>query len=92
MVYGDVYLDVAVKDDGQSGLVTRGARVESHTSATSQQHNAESTALDTDDAVTRSSPSKMGVAIKRQEESSQGHMPPMPRESMRSATCPMGKI
>jgi hypothetical protein len=35
---------------------------------------AESTGSDTEDAITGSSPSKMGVAIQRQEEYFQSHM------------------
>ena len=74
VVYGDVYLDVAVKDDGQSGLVTPGAPEKVAPQPPRSNITAESTASDTDDAVTGSSPSKMGVAIKRQEERFQGHM------------------
>lgn len=74
MVYGDVYLDVAVEDDGQSGLVTPGAPEKVALQPPRSNITAESTASDTDDAVTGSSPRKMGAATKRREEHFQGHM------------------
>jgi hypothetical protein len=52
MVYGDVYLDVAVKDDGQSGLVTPGAREKVALQPPRSNITAESTTSDTSDVVT----------------------------------------
>jgi hypothetical protein len=59
---------VAVKDDGQSGLITPGAPEKVAPQPLRSNITAESTVSDRDDAVTGSDPSKMGVAIKRQVE------------------------
>jgi hypothetical protein len=62
------------KGDDQSRFVTPGAPEKVAPQSPRSNITAESTASDTDDAVTGSSPSKMVVAIKRQEEYCQGHM------------------